>query len=401
MKKRIAIIGGGTSSLFAASFLDPNLFEVTIYEKKSALGRKFLVAGDGGFNLTHNENITDFKARYTPISFLNNALSSFSNNDLRSWLLKIGIPTFVGTSNRVFPKKGIKPIEVLKSIERYLISQDVRFEFNKTFTGWDSEENLVFNDSEIVKSDYIIFALGGSSWKSTGSDGSWLKTFENKGFQTVPFKASNCAFKVNWTSNFINTNKGKPLKNIAISINSKTQKGEVVITEFGIEGNAIYGLSPEIQNELTCVGISKVSIDFKPTQSMEVVLKKLGASKYKLSKTLKEVIKLPKPGIDLIKDALSKEAFLDLPTLAQNIKSFPMEIFGSAPIEEAISTSGGIDLSAVNDSFELNKINNHYCIGEMLDWNAPTGGYLIQGCSSMGVYLAEQLNKLESNKFYN
>ena len=394
MKKQVAIIGGGTASLFLASFLDSNLFEVTIFEQKAALGRKFLVAGDGGFNLTHSENLTDFKSRYTPTSFLSDALSSFSNEHLRSWLLEIGIPTFVGTSGRVFPEKGIKPITVLKSIERYLISKNVTFKFKKTFTGWDSEDNPVLNDSEIIRSDYVVFALGGSSWKSTGSDGKWLKTFQEKGLKTLPFKASNCAFQVKWKSNFLDTNEGLPLKNIALLIKNKTQKGEVVITHFGIEGNAIYALSPEIQNELESIGISKVLIDFKPTLSKDLVLKKLNTSKQNISKTLKDILKLPKPGIDLIKQSLSKDEFLDLPNLAQHIKSFPIEIIGSAPIEEVISTSGGIELQAIKNSFEFKQLNNQYCIGEMLDWDAPTGGYLVQGCASSGVYLAKQLNKL-------
>lgn len=396
MKKQVAIIGGGTASLFAASFLDPNLFEVTIYEKKPALGRKFLVAGDGGFNLTHSEDIKDFKLRYTPSSFLNSALSTFSNTNLQNWLLEIGIPTFIGTSRRVFPEKGIKPIQVLKAIEAYLNNQTVQFEFNKTFTGWNNENNPILNDSDVIKPDYAIFALGGSSWKSTGSDGSWLNIFEQKGIKTTPFKAANCAFKIEWNSDFIKTNEGQPLKNIAISINNKTQKGEAVVTKFGIEGNAIYALSPQIQNELSNKGSSNVSIDFKPSLSEEAIILKLTKSKANLSKTLKEVIKLPKPSIDLIKQTLSKEDFLNTTTLAKHIKSFSINITGTAPIEEAISTSGGINLNAVSNSFELNNLKNQFCIGEMLDWNAPTGGYLIQGCASSGVYLAKQLNQLEA-----
>lgn len=168
MKKNVAIIGGGTAGLFLAAFLDTGLYNVTIFEQKASFGRKFLVAGGGGFNLTHSEELSKFKTRYTPASFLNKALEHFSNDDLRAWLFNLGVPTFTGSSGRVFPEKGIKPIEVLKLIETHLLERNVQFEFKKKFTGWDNENSLVFNSNEIIKSDYTVFALGGASWKVTG-----------------------------------------------------------------------------------------------------------------------------------------------------------------------------------------------------------------------------------------
>ena len=194
------------------------------YEKKSSLGRKFLVAGDGGFNLTHSEDLSSFKSRYTPAVFLDKALDNFTNADLRTWLLSLGIPTFVGSSGRVFPEKGIKPIEVLKAIEAYLIEKNVKFEFNKTFTGWDRENSLVFNDKETVQSDYAVFALGGASWKVTGSDGSWLDVFNKKGIDTLPFRSSNCAYKIQWHEKFLQKNEGEPLKNISISLGNQSSE---------------------------------------------------------------------------------------------------------------------------------------------------------------------------------
>lgn len=392
MKKNVAIIGGGTAGLFLAAFLDTDLYNVTVYEKKTSLGRKFLVAGDGGFNLTHSEELANFKTRYTPTLFLTNALEHFSNVDLRTWLLSIGIPTFVGSSGRVFPEKGIKPIDVLKGIEAYLIKKNVKFEFNKTFTGWDKDNALEFNSKEIIKSDYTVLALGGSSWKVTGSDGSWLDVFNNKGIKILPFIASNCAYQIKWDENFIQKYHGKPLKNISISLNNKIQKGEAVITNFGIEGNAIYGLSPEIQTALASQKEVKVYVDFKPTIDLESLINKITNSKSNSSTILREVVKLSPTEIELIKVTLTKEEFLDIQTLAKFIKHFPLTIHGSAPIDEAISTSGGIELIAVDSNFEFKNIKNQFCIGEMLDWNAPTGGYLIQACASMGVYLARYLN---------
>jgi uncharacterized flavoprotein (TIGR03862 family) len=392
MRRELAIIGGGTAGLFLAAFLNTDIYNVTIYEKKTSLGRKFLVAGDGGFNLTHSEELSSFKSRYTPSSFLDIALDHFSNTDLIEWLLSIGVPTFIGSSGKVFPEKGIKPIEVLKCIEAYLIEKNVKFKFNKTFSDWGEENSLEFNSNEFIKADYTVFALGGGSWKVTGSDGSWLDVFNKKGVSTLPFKSSNCAFRIKWPEKFIQNNEGKPLKNISISLQNKVQKGEAVITKFGIEGNAIYGLSPEIQEALVLENQVVVHADFKPTLSLSTLIEKLSLSRSKTTVTLKEKIKLSRTVIEIIKVTLTKEEFLDVEVLAKFIKNFPLTIIDLAPVDEAISTSGGINLNAVDSNFELKKVKNNFCIGEMLDWNAPTGGYLIQACASKGVYLAHQLN---------
>jgi len=393
MKKKVAIIGGGTASMFCAAFLNPDLFEVSIYEKKKALGRKFLVAGDGGFNLTHGETLEDLKSKFMPISFLDKALDHFSNEDLRTWLSNLGIPTFVGSSGRVFPLKGIKPIEVLKAMEGFLIKEKVKIEYNKTFTGWNKDNEIVFNDKEEIKSDIAVFALGGASWKVTGSDGAWLNVFNAKGIQTVPFQASNCAFKIKWNEKVMQRHEGEPLKNISISINNKSQKGEAVITEFGIEGNAIYALSAEIQDELALKKQVKIYIDFKPTFDQSSIIEKINYSKTNITSTLKEKLKLPKAAVTLLKSTLTKEEYVDIARLAKFIKNFPLQIVEAGPIDEAISTTGGIALNEVDASFELKKMQNNYCIGEMLDWNGPTGGYLIQGCASMGAYLGKVLNE--------
>lgn len=397
MKKTVSIVGGGTAGLFLAAFLNPKYYDVTIFEKKSSLGRKFLVAGDGGFNLTHAEKPSSFKLQYTPQGFLDRALDRFSNADLRAWLLDLGIPTFVGSSGRIFPEKGIKPIEVLKKIETHLLEKKVKIKFDKTFAKWDKENGLEFNKKEFVQSDYTVFALGGSSWKVTGSDGTWLKAFAKKGIETLDFKASNCAYQVKWPEKFIQKNEGKPLKNIAISMKHKIQKGEAVFTKFGIEGNAIYGLSTLIQDDFTINGEATVYVDFKPTYPIETLIEKIKTSSSNITVTLKEKIKLSAAQLDLIKMTLSKEEYLKIEILAKFIKNFPLKLVGSAPIDEAISTTGGISLEAIDSTYELKTIENQFCIGEMLDWNAPTGGYLIQACASMGVELAYQLNKRQAD----
>jgi uncharacterized flavoprotein (TIGR03862 family) len=396
MKKSIAIIGGGASALMLASNLDTKKFDVTIYERNFALGRKFLVAGDGGFNLTHSEDPSILVDRYTPSSFFTPLIKTFSNIDFQEWLKHIGIPTYVGSSKRVFPEKGIKPITVLNSILDILKQQGVVIKTQHTWKGWSADQQLIFNTSETtftVKPAITVFALGGASWKITGSDGNWLQHFENKGIATVPFQASNCAYEIKWPQSFIDTAEGKSLKNISITCKTLEKKGEVVITKFGLEGNAIYSLSPEIRKQLTLHGYATIFIDLKPSLEIEGLLKKIKHKGNKsLSKQLENEININKLQLSLLKCILSKEEYTEPTILAHKIKRLPLKITSQAPIDEAISTVGGIDLNEINANFELKKLPNHFTIGEMLDWDAPTGGYLLQGCFAFGYTLANYLN---------
>jgi uncharacterized flavoprotein (TIGR03862 family) len=395
MKKRIAIIGSGPSAFLLAAFLDAEKFTVTIYEKNKTAGRKFLVAGKGGFNLTHSEPIDQLIKRYTPNDFLDKALLNFTNIDFRNWLEQIRIPTYVGSSKRVYPREGIKPIELLNSILNHLKEKGIIIKYEHTFSNWDDNENPVINN-KTIQTDYTVFSLGGGSWKVTGSDGNWLDTFSKKGIQTKSFQASNCGYKVDWDPSFIEKHEGSPLKNISISCNNVIQKGEAVITKFGLEGNSIYGLSPQIREQLLTHSKATVFIDFKPSLTVENINSKITLSNYKnTTEILKKELKLSPPIIDLLKIRLSKAAYLNTESLTKSIKSFPLEIVKTASVDEAISTVGGIDLKAVSENFELKKMSNQFCIGEMLDWDAPTGGYLLQACGSTGVYLAKHLNKIE------
>ncbi|MGK0327438.1 MAG: putative flavoprotein (TIGR03862 family) [Paraglaciecola sp.] len=392
MKKQISIIGGGLSAFLLAAFLDPEKFTITIYEKNKTAGRKFLVAGKGGFNLTHSEPIEQLIKRYTADNFLENSLHKFTNTDFRNWLAKIGIPTYIGSSKRVYPTAGIKPIEVLNAILKYLKEKGVRIMYNQTFSDWDDNKNPIIN-TKTIQTDYTVFCLGGGSWKITGSDGTWLDTFSKKGIETKPFQASNCGYQIDWKSDFIQKHEGTPLKNITISCDGIVQKGEAVITTFGLEGNAIYGLSPQIRKQLNLKSKATIFIDFKPSITLENILSKIKASNSKnTTQILKKGLKLTNAQIDLLKINLSKESYLNPKSLSENIKRFPLEIINTATIDEAISTIGGIALNEISENFELKKIFNQYCIGEMLDWDAPTGGYLLQACASMGVCLANHLN---------
>jgi uncharacterized flavoprotein (TIGR03862 family) len=395
VKKSVSIIGGGPAALILAALLDCNKFKVTIYEKNKTLGRKFLVAGKGGFNLTHSEPIGELIARYTPPHFLEKALLDFDNEDFRKWLDSIGIPTYIGSSKRVYPESGIKPITVLNAILDILDKQGVAIEYQHTWKGWTHENDIVFNTDTIIKSDNTIFAMGGGSWKVTGSDGGWLDLFEKQDIAIVPFQSSNCAYRVNWPEDFILEHEGSPLKNISISCLSKKQKGEAVITRFGLEGNAIYALSPQIREELESQQKAIIFLDLKPTLRFEDLLEKIRKSTFKkTSETLQKEVKLSPAQIGLLKKYLSKETYLNSELLAQNIKKLPIEITGTSLLNDAISTTGGIQLSAVDENFQLKNKKSNYCIGEMLDWDAPTGGYLLQACFSMGMHLARHLNKV-------
>ncbi len=395
MKKSVSIIGGGPAALLLAAFLDNQKFSVTIYEKNKSLGRKFLVAGKGGFNLTHSEPITQLIERYTPSDFLQKTLLDFDNNALQKWLNGIGISTFVGSSKRVYPVKDIKPIEVLNAISKVLSDQGVNIQYEHNWTGWNQENHLVFNGETEVKSDYNVFALGGGSWKITGSDGTWLVPFKEQGLEVIPFQPSNCAYKIEWPGKFIAKHEGNPLKNIEVNCLDKRQKGELVITKFGLEGNAIYAVSPQIREDLNANGKAKMFLDLKPTLTPDKLLEKFKKSTLKnTTDILRTALNLSPAQIGLLKAYTSKETFLNSELLVASIKRLEIEIIDSAPLDEAISTTGGLSLNAVDNAFQLKSLKNNYCIGEMLDWDAPTGGYLLQACFSMGVHLAKYLNRM-------
>lgn len=394
-KKSLAIVGGGSAALMLASEIDTSKYDVTIYERNQALGRKFLVAGKGGFNLTHSSEIEEMKLKYVASPPILDSLTRFTNQDFIAWLKNSGIETFVGSSKRIFPVKPTKPIQVLNAFMNQLSEKDVKIEFGYTWKGFN-ESSLVFetaSGTSEIQPDVVVFALGGASWKKTGSEGEWLSYFDQKGVETIPFQASNCGVQVKWKEKFAKSNEGQPLKSIAISCGNLSKKGDVIITRLGLEGSAVYALSPEVRKELKEKEVATLYIDLKPTTKTEAIKRKLESPRKKnsWSEHLIWQLKLSKPMFDLLKRSCSKEEFLDVDFLSNHIKQIPIHVTGFDDIDKAISTVGGISLDEISNEFELKKIPNHYAIGEMLDWDAPTGGYLIQACMSMGFGLSKLL----------
>ncbi len=394
-KPSIAIIGGGPAALMLACSLDSGRYEISIYEKNAALGRKFLVAGKGGFNLTHSEELGQFTDRYTPKAFIRRFLQAFSNTDFRGWLKSVGIETYVGTSKRVFPVKGIKPIEVLKAIEAQLLNNNVSLHYQHEWKGWQGEELLFERQGKPVtqKPDVTVFATGGASWKVTGSDGSWAGDLAQKEIRINSFSPSNCAYQLNWDKDFIQRYAGSALKNVEFRCGALARKGEAILTEFGIEGSGVYPLSGAIRKALSEQGSATISIDLKPDLDLLEITDRLeNKGKLSVKNVLEKKLNLTLVQTELLKLYTTKEEYNNPKHLAAVIKNLELRVCGLAPIDEAISTVGGIALDELSTDLELKKLPGHYAIGEMIDWDAPTGGYLLQACFSMGFALAKYLN---------
>lgn len=393
-KKSVAIIGGGASSLLLAYTLGKS-FDVTIYEKEKTIARKFLVAGKGGFNLTNELSGDDLKNKYSPNNFLDEALQSFDSKKTRDWLDEIGVPTYVGSSGRVFPEKGIKPIEVLEAIRNCIVDFGVQIVTHHTFAGFDDEKLPVLRNESTefsVDSDFVVFAMGGASWSQTGSDGKWLDSFEKIGVNCNPFQSSNCGVNVEWNDELKKHHSGKPLKNISLTIGGKTILGEALITDYGLEGNAVYPSVPAIREGLSEDNIASLSVDFKPNNTRKQLLDKI--TERTSTKDYEKVFHLNKAEMAILKSFTKKGEFTNSTSFVEKIKALQIPINGLRPIDESISTVGGVKVEELNSDLSIKKIPNFYVAGEMIDWDAPTGGFLLQGCFSTAYLVAQSISSL-------
>ena len=382
--KKIIIIGGGSAGLAVAEMLCSQ-HEIHIYEKGKTLGRKFLVAGNGGFNLTNHVEGKELLQQYSPPHKMRECLEDFDVNATRKWLENLGIPTYVGSSGRVFPEEGIKPIHVLQKIKNKLLENNVQFYFHHEFVAFSEEGIPIIKNTEKefkAEGDYYIFALGGASWSVTGSDGKWLDIFNKKEIETIDFQSSNCGINIDWNNDFKNKYEGTPLKNIEIKINDFNIKGEALITKYGLEGNAIYPIVPTVRHELNINKKDFINIDLKPNNSIAQLQEKIKGKNIK-TKNYAYIFNLNKSQLALIKQFSKKEEYINPLLFIELLKNVKIPVHSLRPLEESISTVGGISWKEMNDDFSLKNNSSIFIIGEMLDWDAPTGGFLLQGCFSM------------------
>ena len=382
----VAIIGGGPAGLIAAEVLSAT-HEVHLYEQGRLLGRKFLVAGDGGLNLTNRAEGEDLFGQFTPQAFMQPILEAFGPVELREWLAALGVPTYVGSSGRVFPDRTIKPAEVLAAMRERLVQRGVHLHLQHTFVGFDElVRPLVEREGEriSISAPAVLFALGGASWSKTGSTGEWRSLFEGIGVSTAPFAPSNCGVEVQLPEALL-PHAGKPLKNIALRVEDRSVRGELTITEHGLEGNAVYPLVPLLRHALATTGQAQLIVDLKPDLSEEQIDRKVSDATWKERPA---ALHLDRPALALFKAFTPIDRYLDGRTWTHDIKNVHIPVRALRPIDEAISTVGGILLSELSPDLSLARHPHLFVAGEMLDTDAPTGGFLLQGAFSMGHWAA-------------
>ena len=387
----VAIIGGGPAGLMAAEVLSQAGIRVDLYDGMPSVGRKFLLAGVGGMNITHSEAYPAFLSRYAERApQIAPLLRSFDADALCRWIHDLGIETFIGSSGRVFPT-DMKAAPLLRAWLKRLRDSGVVIHTRHRWLGWDEHGALRIDSPEgekTLKPDATLLALGGGSWSRLGSDGAWMLPLEQRGVGLAPLQPSNCGFEVQaWSELLVSKFAGAPLKNIAIGLNDDIPRlGECVITATGIEGSLIYALSAPIREAINQYGAAVIHIDLlpgRPVDKLQAALSKPRGSR-SMAKHLHSQV-----GIDGVKAALLREltdaaTFADPALLARAIKALPVTLVKTRPLDEAISSAGGVTFEALDEQLMLKALPGVFCAGEMLDWEAPTGGYLLTGCFASG-----------------
>ncbi|MGF3022158.1 NAD(P)/FAD-dependent oxidoreductase [Methylobacterium aquaticum] len=384
----VAVIGGGPAGLSAAEILAEAGLRVTVIERMPSPARKLLIAGRGGLNLTHSEPLERFLARYAPPERrLDAAIRAFPPQALRDWCEALGQPTFVGSSGRVFPQT-FKASPLLRAWLARLDRLGVRLRTRTRWTGWDADGALTLageTGPETLRADATVLALGGASWPRLGSDGAWVPVLEAQGVAVSPLRPANAGFTAEWSPVFAERFAGAPLKRIALRLGPIQVRGEAVITREGIEGGAVYALSRPIREAIEARGEARVALDLRPDLDEATLARRLAGARPKESRAtiLRKAASLSPQAAGLL-----REAARDLPTeagaLAALIKAAPLRLTGLRPIERAISSAGGVTFADLDDRLMLRARPGTFLAGEMLDWEAPTGGYLLQASFASG-----------------
>lgn len=391
--KDIAIIGAGPAGLIAAERLAGAGHRVTIHERMPSPARKFLLAGRGGLNLTHSESLETFLPHYGAArDWLEPAIQVFPPQALRDWADGLGAESFVGTSGRVFPK-AMKASPLLRAWLRRLDGLGVRLEAGRRWTGWNDEGALTFATAAgevTVAADATLLALGGASWPRLGSDGGWVPLLAGKGVAISPLRPANGGFAVAWSDTLRERFAGAPLKRITLRFAGKEIAGEAMIDAKGLEGGAIYALSGPLREAIARDGSALLEIDLRPDLDLARLTEKLGKRRpgETLSNHLRKAAGLSPAAVAVLRDSVGGRLDETPSALAAAIKSARLRLTGTMPIDRAISSAGGIAAGEIDGGFMLRRLPGVFVAGEMLDWEAPTGGYLLQGCFATGVAAA-------------
>jgi hypothetical protein len=390
----VTIIGGGPAGLMAAEVLSAGGAQVTLHDRMPTLGRKFLMAGRGGLNLTHSEPIPVFLKRYGAArATLKPILEAFPPQALSAWAEGLGQPVFTGSSGRVFPK-ALKASPLLRAWLARLVGQGVTLRTRSTWQGWDADGALVFEDGAGAvtseRPDATILAMGGASWPKLGSDGGWARILTERGVAPTPFRPSNMGFEVAWSEVFRTRFAGQPLKAVGLSFAGLTVRGEAMVTAHGLEGGGIYALSAPMREAIAAKGEARLRIDLRPDLPWAQIAAKLDHGRVgdAVANRLRKALNLSPLEINLLREGLGVALPAEAEDLAAAIKSVPLTLTGVRPIDRAISTAGGVGFEALDEGLMLRAIPGVWAVGEMLDWEAPTGGYLLQGCFATGVWAA-------------
>lgn len=393
-KPGAVIIGGGPAGLMAAETLIAQGIAVDLYDAMPSTGRKFLLAGRGGMNLTHTEAIGPFLSRYgARAAQIAPLLQNFAPDALRAWVHDLGIPTFVGTSGRVFPI-DMKAAPLLRAWLKRLRDDGVRFHMRHRWLGWSADGAMRFatpHGDISVHADATVLALGGGSWARLGSDGAWASLLTQRGIEVAPLQAANCGFEAVWSEHFRQRFAGQPVKTVIAScidgngIEHKRQ-GEFIVTANGVEGSLVYALSAMLRDRITAKGAAVLTLDLAPGKSLARVIGEVAHPRGSRSMASHLQSKVGIAGVKagLLRELVTKADYAEPSMLAAAIKALPLRLVATRPLDEAISSAGGVRFEAVDPQLMLRMLPGVFCAGEMLDWEAPTGGYLLSACFASG-----------------